>query len=101
MSSSNNILYWIQDWFSNQCNEEWEHSHGIKIDTLDNPGWAVVIDLKGTYLENQKMTTVSIDHDDDNWISCSVENNQFKGFSGPKQLNEILEVFRGWAAKGQ
>ena len=43
---------WIQEWFFSQCNDVWEHSYGIKIDTLDNPGWSVLVDLHGTELEN-------------------------------------------------
>lgn len=35
-------------WFAKQCNGDWEHSHGIKISTTDNPGWMVEISLTGT-----------------------------------------------------
>ncbi|MBC6448487.1 Imm53 family immunity protein [Actinokineospora xionganensis] len=26
-----------QRWYQSQCDEEWEHELGVKIDTLDNP----------------------------------------------------------------
>ncbi len=42
----------INKWFEEQCNGDWEHIYGIKIYTLDNPGWAVKIDLYDTDLEN-------------------------------------------------
>jgi hypothetical protein len=32
-----------QHWYLEQCNDLWEHSYGVKIDTLDNPGWLLVI----------------------------------------------------------
>ena len=41
------ILQDLAKWYTAQCNGEWEHSCGLKIDTLDNPGWIVTIDLKG------------------------------------------------------
>ena len=41
----------IEDWYRAQCDDEWEHQFGMKIDPLDNPGWSVEIDLKGTNLE--------------------------------------------------
>lgn len=25
-------------WYSQKCNGDWEHSYGVSIDTLDNPG---------------------------------------------------------------
>ncbi|MFD5200063.1 Imm53 family immunity protein [Streptomyces sp. NPDC058375] len=28
----------LQGWYSAQCNEDWEHEWGGKIETLDNPG---------------------------------------------------------------
>lgn len=39
----------IQSWFAERCNGEWEHEFGITIETLDNPGWRVRIDLAGTH----------------------------------------------------
>ena len=44
-------LAWIENWYQSQCHGDWEHDYGIKIETLDNPGWRVVIDLAGTELE--------------------------------------------------
>jgi hypothetical protein len=38
-----NELRQIQDWYKSQCNGEWEHSCGLSIETLDNPGWRVQI----------------------------------------------------------
>ena len=40
-----------QCWYASQCGGDWEHHFGVKIDTLDNPGWRVVIDLVGTNLD--------------------------------------------------
>ena len=42
----------LENWYQSNCNEEWEHQFGIRIVTLDNPGWKVEIDLEGTKLEN-------------------------------------------------
>ncbi|UCH44768.1 MAG: hypothetical protein JSV11_10785 [Nitrospiraceae bacterium] len=37
----------LNRWYINQCNGDWEHQYGIVIETLDNPGWRVKIDLTG------------------------------------------------------
>jgi len=46
------LIEQIQAWYAAQCNGDWEHQYGISIDTLDNPGWCVTIDLTRTSLEN-------------------------------------------------
>jgi hypothetical protein len=51
-------LCWLQKWCEQQCNGLWEHSSEVKISTLDNPGWAVEIALKGTLFENHRMDEV-------------------------------------------
>nr|TKK07812.1 hypothetical protein SrhCFBP13529_11555 [Stenotrophomonas rhizophila] len=40
----------LQKWYADQCDGDWEHSFGIRIDTLDNPGWTVSVDLTDTAL---------------------------------------------------
>ena len=42
----NSLLNRIQDWYKINCDGDWEHSYGYKIETLDNHGWSVIIDLK-------------------------------------------------------
>ena len=41
----------LEAWYLRQCNGDWEHLYGVTIETLDNPGWSVTIDLTGTKLE--------------------------------------------------
>ena len=43
----------LQLWYSRQCDGDWEHGLGIRIESLDNPGWSVRIDLKGTNLDGR------------------------------------------------
>ena len=42
----------IQNWYKTNCNNDWEHSYGYSIETMDNPGWSIKIDLCETALEN-------------------------------------------------
>ena len=35
----------LEKWFAENCNGDWEHQGGLKIGTLDNPGWMVRLDL--------------------------------------------------------
>jgi hypothetical protein len=32
-------LTWLQAWYAEQCDGDWEHQFGVSVETLDNPGW--------------------------------------------------------------
>jgi len=90
-------LEWMQKWFFSQCNGDWEHRLGITIETLDNPGWRVVINPEGTILDGVSSTPVSIERSESNWLTCRVRDKQFEGFCGPENLVEIMDIFRNWS----
>jgi Immunity protein 53 len=87
----------LQNWYLSQCDEDWEHSYGIKIDTLDNPGWTIEIDLTGTVLEARPFNKIMIQREDENdWVHCRLKDNKFFGACGPKNLEEMLTLFLNW-----
>lgn len=49
---TDDALKWLEDWYSDQCDGDWEHQNGIDIGNIDNPGWTLKVDLTGTSLEN-------------------------------------------------
>src|SRR6476660_6750121 len=97
-------LEWLQQWYFRQCNDTWEHHHGINIQSLDNPGWLVKINLAGTPLASLAMPEIGdvslVNHrgtsGDHNWINCKVENGVFTGAGGPFPLMQICAVFEDW-----
>ncbi len=91
------LLSWLERWYLKNCNGDWEHSYGIKIETLDNPGWSVEIDLTDTNLELRYFEVVKIQRSESNWIVCQIEDVIFKGRGGPENLTEILDIFSKWA----
>ncbi len=94
-----NVLADLQKWYQSQCDGIWEHSHGLTIGTLDNPGWSVEIDLADTELANRPFNDVQrLAHETD-WIHCRVRDQKFEGHSGPFKLDEILQIFLAWAAE--
>lgn len=90
------IIKWIQEWYKNHCDGDWEHLYGIKIYNIDNPGWGVLIDLIDTPLEEKTFNKVANYINDDNWIHCMVKDGVFNGGGDPNKLEEILLIFKNW-----
>jgi Immunity protein 53 len=87
----------LQSWYLEQSNGQWERSRGVTIESLDNPGWLVTIDVAGTPLENRSMAPVDRDLSKHDWLVCEVERNRFRGQGDPEKLLAILEIFQRWA----
>jgi len=100
-------LDWLMQWYLSQCDEDWEHQFGVTIDTLDNPGWSLTVDLDGTTLEGLAFLPVyegvseaeqhvqGLDGDVP-WLVCRVEGAKFKGWCGPRDLKRLISTFRVW-----
>ena len=90
-------------WYRAQCNGEWEHGRGIRIESLDNPGWLLKIDLTRTRLqdepfERQSRGLIEGSAIDDNWWTCSVTDEKlFTAACGPRYLDQCLRIFLDWA----
>lgn len=97
-----NVLGRLERWFQTHCDGWWENDNGITVESCDNPGWWVRIDLKGTNLEGKPFAKV-VRGDESSldpappWLRCYVENSQFNGLGDPTTLTEILELFLDWA----
>ena len=91
------VLDRFERWYLSQCNGDWEHSEGVKIGTLDNPGWRVRISLADTELQSQRFDRIEIERSDDNWIHAWVEDDAWHAAAGPLNLAEALRAFLAWA----
>jgi len=89
-------IKWLEKWYQSNCDSNWEHVYGVKIETLDNPGWHVKINLADTLVEEKAFNKIYIDKGDNDWITCRVNNNVFEGGGDSGKLEEILEVFKIW-----
>ena len=95
-------LQQLQAWYASQCDGDWEHEYGIKIENVDNPGWSVSIPLAGTELESCGYETVSDMTPPTEWLHCrvseSAEGRRWEGSGGPLMLSQILRRFLDWAS---
>ncbi len=90
-------LFWIVNWYDSQCDGDWEHSSGIKIETIVNTNWNVVINIEETELEDKHFEDISIKRTENDWFNCRVENGSFRGNCSTFNLIELLQMFRSWA----
>lgn len=95
-----NTLNRLQEWYEIHCDGDWEHTYGISINTMDNPGWSVKIDLIATLLEDVHFTPIQYGDSEkpaSKWINCFTEESCFYGFCSATQLEEVIEIFLKWA----
>lgn len=90
-------LNWIENWFAKQCDGDWEHEFGIRIETLDNPGWSIEIDLVGTELEDKELSWKLIEESDSNWYGFKFSNSKFEASGDIGKLAFLIELFRSYA----
>lgn len=88
----------LTDWYARQCDGEWEHGYGFKIDTLDNPGVVLRVDLRGTCLESvpfeeRKEATDSKDR----WMVCRRNEGKFEAFGAVGRVEDLIDAFLRWA----
>ncbi len=86
----------LEEWYAARCDGDWEHSWGVKVDTLDNPGWTISIDLNGTKAESKSLERLKIVRDERNWIHYWIEKKVFEIRCGPLNLTEAVQIFVSW-----
>ena len=89
-------LAWIQEWYHRHCNGEWERQYGVKVDTLDNPGWSLTVDLRGTEAAGRVFDYLLVDHGEEDWYSIQSDGRTFEGNGDPRKLTKLMQCFREW-----
>jgi len=92
----NDLLSRLEDWYRAQCDGEWEHDFGIQLESLDNPGWWLRVDLAATPFENRPLEARTIERSERDWVQVKLEDGRFHAAGGPGNLTEILTAFLDW-----
>lgn len=107
-STSVDDLEWLEQWYEAQCLGDWAEDRGVSIESLDNPGWLLKVDLRGTSLEEHmgdrllRRSGEPPGPDNGNiggtdWLECAIREGKFIGAGDPRKLRDILHCFREWA----
>ena len=97
MTTESGLLSRLERWYLAHCNGAWEHGEGVRIETLDNPGWRVEISIVDTPLQSRPFDRVETDRSDEDWIRACTEDGAWKAAGGPLNLSEMLTIFLAWA----
>lgn len=89
----------ICSWYASQCNGQWEHEFGIKIETVDNPGWSVEVDLAHTDLEAAVLDRQFVEVSERQWHSTEISDKKFHGACDPDNLEIVLDILVGVIAQ--
>ena len=93
----NDPLRQLQRWYRSHCDGDWEHQFGIRLSTLDNPGWKLEIDLSDTTLAGRELEPIEQHRDEHDWLVCRIESETFRAYCGPENLSEVLVTFIEWS----
>jgi Immunity protein 53 len=91
-----NDLEWLDGWYQRQCNGEWEHRQGMRLEPLDDPGWHLTINLAGTSAVNARPQELRLETHGGGWLACSIAGGCFEGSGDPRKLEQIIGIFRRW-----
>lgn len=86
------LLTRLQNWYLTNCDGDWEHSYGISISTLDNPGWTIKIDLSDTCLQDLHYDK-QINNGIFDWLFIKVVDKVLEASGDPTKLTTILTIF--------
>ena len=86
------LLTRLQNWYLTNCDGDWEHSYGISINTLDNPGWIIKINLADTCLQHLRYDK-QIDNGTFDWLFIKVTDKVLEASGDTNKFSVILTIF--------
>lgn len=91
-------IQWLSEWFSSQCDGDWEHEFGVRLETLDNPGWRLCVDIVGTGVEGRVLPRSKADLGSGRWLWTSADGESYEASCDVRSLRELLAAFRRFVA---
>lgn len=85
----------LQSWFVDMCDGDWEHDSRVKLESLDNPGWSLSVNLADTPGGPFAMNRVDVAESELRWWSCWMDSQEFRAACGPECLDNVLRIFLG------
>ena len=91
-------LEFLINWFAAHCDGDWEHDLGIRIETLDNPGWAIDVRIEDTELEGITTDWHRWEQGEESWLHWRSTGSTFEARCGVADLELALDAFATFAS---
>lgn len=93
MSDTGLQLTRLLEWYAAHRDDEWEHRHGIKLETLDGIGKSLIIDTAGTALAALATDKTKLERSTSDWLQWWFEPGAFRAVGGMGNVAEMIEQF--------
>ncbi|WP_000806817.1 Imm53 family immunity protein [Leptospira interrogans] len=94
------IFDWLIQWYSDQCDGQWELENQINIYTVSNPGWTFKVGLKSTKLGNYEIDSGLIETEETDWYLYYIKDSVYDAGGDTSKLPTLVEIFRSlWENK--
>ena len=97
-------LEWLEHWYRDRCDGTWEHGKGLSIESIDNPGWWVKINIDKERIDVRQDVVLAVSGDPPSvengyvggldWMICQIKGGRFDGAGDPGKLRKIVQCFR-------
>ena len=85
-------LPWLEHWHRGRVFQQ-EQAH-VKINTLDNPGWSLEVQLSREVAKAMESSVVLLPEGGRGWLDWRVKDNLLVSYAGPGNLIDQIEEFR-------
>lgn len=83
----------LENWYAQECDGDWEHTYGIRIETLDNPGWMLTIDLEDTKWHDLTIARTIDERTSTDWVQHEAGARRYLALGGAHNLEEMIDKF--------
>lgn len=87
-------MNWLCNWYKSNCNGDWEHNYGVIIETIDNPGWSVTIDIENLSIEIKDKPWQFFETKPDDWYGYKIGQGKFEASGDPEKLEFLIGLFK-------
>lgn len=87
---SDELISNLENWYSDSCNDDWEHSGGVEL-YLDGAVWKLDVDFYDLVYDYENAKASACKNSDSDWYECSVHDEHFYGRASLNNLHVILE----------
>jgi len=80
-------------WYQEHCDGDWEHHSGFQIETLDNPGFSIFIDLDDTDINVSDRILLDEMSADEDWAFVQIKDGKFDGACSLNNFDKLIDIF--------